>query len=78
MSADHSNKKRKIFEELASPLPSSPLPSTPLASSPLRTSPADLAQTTNSYESLYYDTDVEFESEGEIEIVVEEDVKLGI
>ncbi|CEP19737.1 hypothetical protein [Parasitella parasitica] len=78
MSADHSNKKRKVFEEPASPLPSSPLPSTPLASTPLPTSPADLAQTTNSNKSLYYDTDVEFESEGEIEIVVEEDVKLGI
>jgi hypothetical protein len=57
MSADHSNKKRKIFEE-----PASPLSSTPLASSPLQTSPADLAQTTNSYESLYYDTDDEFVS----------------
>ena len=47
----------KIFEE-----PASPLSSTPLASSPLQTSPADLAQTTNSYESLYYDTDDEFVS----------------
>ncbi|KAG1139478.1 hypothetical protein G6F37_010271 [Rhizopus arrhizus] len=72
MSTDHSNKKRKIFEE-----PASLLSSTPLASSPLQTSPADLAQTTNSYESLYYDTDDEFESEEETEIVVEEDNELG-
>ncbi|CEG80358.1 hypothetical protein RMATCC62417_14710 [Rhizopus microsporus] len=73
-SADHSSKKRKMFEE-----PASSLSSTLLASSPLQTSPADLAQTTNSYESLYYDTDDEFvESEEETEIVVEEDVKLDI
>ncbi|CAO3631440.1 unnamed protein product [Mucor hiemalis] len=62
VSADHSNKKRKILEEPASPLPSTPLASLPLASSPLQTSPADLAQTTNSFESLCYDTDDEFAS----------------
>jgi hypothetical protein len=67
MSADHSNKKRKIFEEPTSPLPSSPLTSSPLSisplsSSPLRASLVDLAQTTNSYESSYYDTDNEFVS----------------
>lgn len=55
MSADHSNKKRKILEE-----PAPPLSSTPLASSPLQKSPADLGQTTNFFKSLYYDTDDEF------------------
>lgn len=57
MGADHNDKKRKISEESASSLPSSPLPS-----SSLRTSSADLTQTMNSYESLYYDTDDEFVS----------------
>ncbi|KAI8988030.1 hypothetical protein BDF20DRAFT_910577 [Mycotypha africana] len=64
---NHSNKKRKIFEESASPLSS-----TSLASSPLQTSPADLAPTEKTF-AYFYD---EFESEEEIEIVVEEDVKL--
>lgn len=57
MNADHSSKKRKIFEE-----PASPLPSSPLASSPLEASLADLAQTTNFHESLHYKTDDEFVS----------------
>ncbi|KAG0757962.1 hypothetical protein G6F16_009984 [Rhizopus arrhizus] len=57
MSADHSNKKMKIFEE-----PASPLSSTPLASSPY---------------TCYFLYKI-WESEEETEIVVEEDVKLGI
>ncbi|KAI8373982.1 hypothetical protein EDC96DRAFT_9902 [Choanephora cucurbitarum] len=63
-SPEHSNKKRKIIEE-----PASPLPSTPSVSS-LR----NLAQN----ETLCYDTDDEFESEEEMQVVVEEDVKFGI
>ncbi|CAO3703874.1 unnamed protein product [Rhizopus stolonifer] len=81
MGAEHNDKKRKIFEKFASPLPSSPLLSSPLPSSPLPSSPllsSPSAQTTNSSEFLYYDTNDEFESEEEIEMVVEEDVKLGI